>query len=167
LSAAGQTETHQVYLGLGSNIRPEDNLAQAYALLQQSVRVEAVSHIWETPPVGSSGPNFLNAAARVSTGLSLADLRARILKPIEEGLGRVRTGDPNAPRTIDLDVLIFDGVALDENIWEQAHVCVPLAELIPDYAKAEGDITLGQVATRFRQAYPLRLRKDLNGLACK
>ena len=53
---------HQVCLLLGSNIRPEYNLPIAIALLQNQMTILRMSHAWETPPVFSTGPNFLNAA---------------------------------------------------------------------------------------------------------
>lgn len=97
------------------------------------VTIDAVSGIWKTPAVGSSGPDFLNAALLISTGYSLNELKYEILRPIENLLGRVRTQDPNAPRTMDLDPLIYDGAQLDDQIWNYAHMCVPVAEVIPDF----------------------------------
>ena len=56
-----------------------------------------------------------------------------MLHPIENLLGRVRTQDPNAPRTIDLDPLIFDGNQLDDLLWDYAHMGVPVAEIVPGF----------------------------------
>jgi len=162
LNAAGKDESHQVFLGLGSNIRPEENLPRAVAMLRKAVQLEALSRIWETPPVGSPGPDFLNAAARVKTWLSMDELQAGVLRPIEERLGRVRTDNPNAPRTIDLDILVYDGITIDEGLWEQAHVCIPLSELLPDYTHPLRGETLSATARRFSQTTPLRIREDLS-----
>src|SRR4030065_2646416 len=101
LNAAGKDNLHAVYLGLGSNIAPQVNLPQAVALLRKSVRILALSNVWEAPPVSGPGPNFLNAAAWIQTRLSVEDLRDRVLRPIETRLGRGRPPDPNAPRPLD------------------------------------------------------------------
>ena len=162
MSAAKETDAVPVYLGLGSNIEPERNLPEALALLERHIPVADRSTVWETPPVGSSGPDFLNAAARVKTWLSMDELQAGVLRPIEEHLGRVRTDDPNAPRTIDLDILVYDGITIDEGLWEQAHVCIPLSELLPDYTHPLRGETLSAIARKFSQTTPLRIREDLS-----
>jgi 7,8-dihydro-6-hydroxymethylpterin-pyrophosphokinase len=89
------------------------------------------------------------------------ELQAGVLRPIEERLGRVRTDDPNAPRTIDLDILVYDGITIEEGLWEQAHVCIPLSELLPDYTHPLRGETLSAIARRFSQTTPLRIREDL------
>ena len=102
-------------------------------LLSRLVLIKDLSSIWKTAAVGSPGPDFLNAAVLVSTNFPLIQLRNDILRPIENLLGRVRTLDPNAPRTMDLDPLIFDGNQLDEQIWHYAHMAVPVAEILPGF----------------------------------
>ncbi len=61
---------HQVCLLLGSNIRPEHNLPLAVDQLQKTLTILRISRAWETPPVGSTGPNFLNAAILAETSLN-------------------------------------------------------------------------------------------------
>ena len=124
---------HQVVIGIGSNISPRENMRSSLYLLSRMVSVKALSGIWKTPAVGSPGPDFLNAAVLVSTNFPLIQLRNDILRPIENLLGRVRTLDPNAPRTMDLDPLIFDGNQLDEQLWQYAHMAVPVAEILPAF----------------------------------
>jgi 2-amino-4-hydroxy-6-hydroxymethyldihydropteridine diphosphokinase len=133
LNAAEETETHTLYLGLGSNIDPEINLPRAISNLRRYLEITAFSSVWETPPVGGEGPDFLNAVARAQGDLPADALRFQILRPLEARLGRVRTRDPNAPRPIDLDILILNGQVLEPEIWEQAYWAVPLAELLPDF----------------------------------
>jgi 2-amino-4-hydroxy-6-hydroxymethyldihydropteridine diphosphokinase len=116
LSEIEQIKVHQVIIGLGSNISPAENLKSALYLLGQYAPIEAISEVWQTRAVGSRGPDFLNAAVVISTSLSYDDLRNQILRPIENLLGRVRTKDPNAPRTIDLDILIVDGELIDQDL---------------------------------------------------
>jgi 2-amino-4-hydroxy-6-hydroxymethyldihydropteridine diphosphokinase len=161
LSASGEIERHQVFLGLGSNIAPEENLPRALAQLRRSLQVGDLSSVWETPPVGGRGPNFLNAVARVYTRLPADELRNEILRPIETGLGRVRGPDPNAPRPIDLDILIIDGQVLEPEIWEQAYWSVPLAELIPTFERPGNGETLAQAARRLAQSTTIHPRPDV------
>jgi 2-amino-4-hydroxy-6-hydroxymethyldihydropteridine diphosphokinase len=137
-----------VYLGLGSNIAPEENLPRAFEMLSTQVHVEAHSGAWETPAVGSSGPNFINAAVQVSTNLAAGILKKQVLRKIENQLGRLRTADKNAPRSIDLDILIYGNRICDLHIWGYAHLAAPLAELIPDFQNTETKETLAEAARR-------------------
>jgi 2-amino-4-hydroxy-6-hydroxymethyldihydropteridine diphosphokinase len=133
LSAADNEPDHQAIIGIGSNISPSENLRSALYLLSHLVSIEAVAEIWKTRSIGSPGPDFLNTAVLISTGYSDVQLRNEVLRPIENLLGRERTQDPNAPRTIDLDILIFDGEQFDEQLWLYAHTAVPVAELVPEF----------------------------------
>ena len=126
-------EIYPVVIGLGSNISPSENLRSSIYLLGRLVPINIVSGVWQTPSIGSPGPEFLNAAALITTQLSVEDLRSNLLRPIENLLGRIRTKDPNAPRTIDLDILIYDGKMLDAKLWSYAHMAVPVAEILPAY----------------------------------
>jgi 2-amino-4-hydroxy-6-hydroxymethyldihydropteridine diphosphokinase len=161
LNAARENEAFPVYLGLGSNIEPEKHLPEAVDLLAQHLRVGDRSSVWESPPVGGPGPNFLNAVMLLFTHLEPDTLREQLLRPVEDALGRVRSSDPNAPRTIDLDILVFDGQVLEPEIWEQAHWSVPLAELVPDCANPETGETVGEAARRLSQAIPISRREDV------
>jgi len=167
LNAVGKDEGVQVFLGLGSNIQPELNFPKAIALLRQVLDIEAFSSVWETPDVGSPGPDFLNAALQARTSLAAEDLRANVLKPIEERLGRVRTADPNAPRTIDIDLLIYDGIPVEDGIWEHAHLCLPLSELIPSFSHPTHGETLSEAAQRLAGSISLKKRNGLVFVAGK
>ena len=123
---------HKVYLGLGSNIDPEANLPRAIEMLGDYGRVKEVSGAWESHAVGSEGPNFLNASVLIETDIPPDALKGRLARPIETALGRVRTADKNAPRPIDIDVMLVDGEALNLDRWDSAFVLLPIAELLPD-----------------------------------
>jgi 2-amino-4-hydroxy-6-hydroxymethyldihydropteridine diphosphokinase len=155
---ASENKARQVYIGLGSNISPEINIPRALDLLQEHVSLDALSSIWETPPVGSHGPNFLNAVALISTPLQADQLRSTVLRTIESRLGRIRTRDQNAPRTIDLDILIYGGQVLDENIWAQAHLALPLSELLPDLLRPESGQSILQIARQLARSTSMRKR---------
>ncbi|HUF11720.1 MAG TPA: 2-amino-4-hydroxy-6-hydroxymethyldihydropteridine diphosphokinase [Longimicrobiales bacterium] len=126
-----------VYLGLGSNQGDrEANLRAAIAALGEVVEVEVVSSLYETEPVGfREQPDFLNLALRGRTQLDPAALLAGILR-IERAMGRERTF-PNAPRAIDIDVLLYGdrAVALPElvvphpRMMGRAFTLLPLIEI--------------------------------------
>ncbi len=154
-------ETDLVYLGLGSNIEAERHLPRAVQWLREAAPVVAVSSVWEGPAVGTTGPPFLNAALALRSPLSAAALKARLLRPIEHALGRVRTADKFAPRPIDLDILIHHGVELDPDLWRLAHIAVPLAEILPDWRHPHSGERLAEVAARLQVGSGLRRRDDV------
>ncbi len=141
---------------LGSNIRPAEHLPRALAALRARLPVMGWSTVWETPPVGTTGPPFYNAAVAVRTSLTPEALKARVLRPIETALGRRRTADRFAPRTIDLDLVVYDGRVWDADVWRYAHVAVPLAELLPTLRHPETGETLAVWALRWQQKTSLR-----------
>lgn len=147
----------RVLVTLGSNINSEHNLQEAVRRLASRCRVLAVSPVYETEPVGTRDqPNFLNAAALIETDLSPAELKVRVLQPIEQELGRMRTADKNAPRTIDLDLALVGDQVLevgarhipDPDITRYPHVAVPLADLAPRQRHPETGETLHAIAQR-------------------
>jgi 2-amino-4-hydroxy-6-hydroxymethyldihydropteridine diphosphokinase len=136
---------HTVFIALGANLGDrKSTLDQALANLaaRDDLRTERVSSYFETEAVG--GPagqsKYLNAVAQLSTTLSPQELLALLLL-IEKNLGRTRLpGERNAPRTLDLDLLLYDDVILDEpglqvphpRMQERRFVLEPLAEIAPD-----------------------------------
>lgn len=132
--------THRAYLGLGSNVGDRDAmLAGAREALEASgVRVRRVSPVYETAPVGPvPQPDFLNQVLEVETDLDPRGL-LRACRSVEASLGRVRTVRWG-PRTIDVDVLVFDDAAVAEpdlviphpELHRRAFVLRPLADLDP------------------------------------
>jgi 2-amino-4-hydroxy-6-hydroxymethyldihydropteridine diphosphokinase len=131
------------YIGVGANLGDrEATMRAALAALDATpgIRVVAVSTFRETEPVGYvDQPRFLNAAAAVETQLDARGLLDALLA-VEHGLGRTREGPRFGPRTIDLDLLLFGDVEVDEpgltvphpRLHERAFVLEPLAELDPD-----------------------------------
>jgi 2-amino-4-hydroxy-6-hydroxymethyldihydropteridine diphosphokinase len=157
-------EIHRVIIGLGSNISPSENLKSSIYLLGRLVPINAVSGVWQTSAIGSPGPDFLNAAALITTQLSAEELRKNILRPIENLLGRIRTKDPNAPRTIDLDILIYDDLLLDDELWNYAHMAVPVAEILPAYIDPNSGANAVVIAETLRESvdisrFPLELHR--------
>lgn len=136
---------HRCVLSLGSNIEPRKNLSEAVRLLRDATAVVAVSPVYETEPVGlTEQPAFMNAAVLVSTALKPAALKDGPLSDIERRLGRVRGPDKNAPRTIDLDIVLFDDSPLtytpadgrpraipDPDLLRFLHIALPVADVCP------------------------------------
>jgi 2-amino-4-hydroxy-6-hydroxymethyldihydropteridine diphosphokinase len=147
-----------VYILLGSNIDKERNLPEAVRLLTTLERVVAVSSVYETAPVGlEDQPHFFNAAVQVETDLTAAAFRRQVLAKIEQLLGRVRTADKNAPRTIDADLILFNDDVFeldathhipDPELLEFPHIAVPIAELAPDMPHPETGDRLGYIAAQ-------------------
>jgi 2-amino-4-hydroxy-6-hydroxymethyldihydropteridine diphosphokinase len=129
------------YLALGSNLGDRlATLQRAVDLLGavEGVRVVRSSRVFETVPVGPPQPEFLNAVVEVDTSLGPRDLLHACLD-VERRLGRERS-ERWGPRTIDVDVLSFDVLEVDEpdlriphpRMHERAFVLVPLGELDAD-----------------------------------
>jgi 2-amino-4-hydroxy-6-hydroxymethyldihydropteridine diphosphokinase len=147
------------FLSLGSNIEPEENLPKAVAKLAQASKLVAVSPVWETPPLGVvDQPNFLNAAMVVETDESPETFKNKILRCIEDDLGRVRTAEKFGPRPIDIDIMFFNNQILDVDnrhipdpeVLERPFVAIPLAEIAPDYRHPETGQTLRDIARGFK-----------------
>ena len=151
---------HQACLLMGSNIQPGKNLALGVDLLRQKVAILQLSSVWETASVGSGGPDFLNLAVLIRTSLDAEELKDKILRPLEAQLGRVREADKNAPRTIDLDIILFDGQLLDPNLFRYAHRAIPVAELLPDYRSDQGE-SLAEAASRLAKKTSILLKPDV------
>ena len=132
----------KAYLGLGSNLGDRlANLQRALELLaaQPGIRVLRCSRVYETDPVGGPPqPDFLNAVVEVQTSFTPGELLAAC-RAAEEALARVRD-ERWGPRTIDIDILTFGDVVVDEpdltvphpRMHERGFVLAPLLELDPD-----------------------------------
>jgi 2-amino-4-hydroxy-6-hydroxymethyldihydropteridine diphosphokinase len=133
---------HVAYLGLGSNLG--DRLATLQRgidlLAEEGVRAVASSRVWETDPVGGppEQPAYLNAVVRVETSADPHGVLAAANR-VEAASGRTRDVRWGA-RTLDVDVLLFDDVAMDDPVLtiphprmtERSFVVLPLLDLLPD-----------------------------------
>lgn len=148
-----QIPSNEYYLELGSNILPETNLRLAINRLRLACEIAQISHVYKSLSEGQPGPDFLNVVARLGSGLKPSDFKTDILLAIENGLGRKRTKNKNAPRTIDLDLLMHNGQILDPNIWSRVYVAIPLADLTPHLIQPSTGLKLKEIASRLRKQF--------------
>mgnify|MGYP003676748733 FL=1 len=121
---------HECLISLGSNIDPEHYFDQALTILSHECKLLARSKAIRTTPVGyQQQPDFLNAALLVSTSLEQEAFRA-YLKEVEDRLGRVRGAIKSGPRTMDLDMVAWDGEVVDEGYYQHDYVKVPVDEVL-------------------------------------
>jgi 2-amino-4-hydroxy-6-hydroxymethyldihydropteridine diphosphokinase len=151
---------HFVCLGLGSNVEPSRYLPRAIGRLRQAMAVEAVSTAWESPAVGSHGPDYVNAAVLVRTSMPKEWLMAR-LKEIEDELGRVRTPGHPARLKIDIDMVVFDSEVMESDLWSQAYRAVPVAELLPELRRPSTGESLSHAAARLAASLPIKPRPEI------
>lgn len=154
-----------VYLGLGSNIGDrEANLREALSRLSAKVKLEEVSSIYETEPVGyTEQPWFLNLVCRGHTALEPRPL-LDFVKALEREMGR-KPGVRWGPRLIDVDILFYDDVVYSDEalviphprIQERRFVLVPLAEIAPDLVHPVLGITVTELLAGVQDPATVRL----------
>jgi 2-amino-4-hydroxy-6-hydroxymethyldihydropteridine diphosphokinase len=163
----------RVYIAMGSNLGDrEANLAAALEALRatQGVEVVAVSPLYETDPVGPPPQGaYLNGAVELATSLTPAALLERLLA-IEASRGRTRGPDRNAPRTLDLDLLLYGdrkltgpGLVVPHPRIERPFVREPLSALAPHLFHPVIGETVGELARRVRDPAAVR-RRNPSGL---
>ena len=163
MNAAAKPRRQVVCIELGSNINPETYLPRAVEALHQQFTVLAVSDAWKTPPVGcpDCGNYYLNAAVLVESDLPFNQLK-HTLRRIESQLGRVRTSDKYAPRTIDLDILIIGDELIEPDLWQYAHLAVPVSELMPQFTHPTSGKTLAEIAKQLSRGASILRRPDVS-----
>jgi 2-amino-4-hydroxy-6-hydroxymethyldihydropteridine diphosphokinase len=133
------------YVALGANLGDAaQTLCDALEALNAlpGTQLTMASSLYRTAPVDSCGPEYINAVAEVRTALTAPDLLLA-LQGVETAAGRERPYR-NAPRTLDLDVLLYGAATIESphltvphpRMWERAFVLVPLAEIAPERVEA-------------------------------
>ena len=123
---------NKVIIGLGSNISPQENIDKARKTLANKFDVIAESTFIETEPVGyTDQDNFINGSVYISTSLDQESLKKTLLQ-IEDELGRVRSEIKFGPRSIDLDIVVFNNEITDDDFYTRDFVKNAVLELIPD-----------------------------------
>jgi 2-amino-4-hydroxy-6-hydroxymethyldihydropteridine diphosphokinase len=123
---------HRAVIALGSNIRPEFHIPVAILQIEKKTWIIGKSEFVSTRPVGNPDqPDFINGVLLVETGMNLPELAAW-LHDVEDELGRIRTPDPSGPRTIDLDVAVWDGQVVHRDVLERDFLKKAVLEVLPD-----------------------------------
>lgn len=125
---------NEVIIGLGSNIDPENNIRLAIEILSEKTELIKVSRIVKTRPVGyTDQDDFLNGAALINTYYCYGEL-VTVLKNTEAKLGRRRGPNIHGPRTIDLDILVWNGKVVDQDVYTRGFLRDSITELIADFS---------------------------------
>lgn len=130
--------TYDVYLSIGSNIEPRENVTDALRRIGTFTVLDAVSRVYLTSPVRvePGADNFHNLCVRVRTGSGPSTLKER-LRDLEEAVGRRRTSDENglhSSRAVDVDILLYEpspeGFEPHPQIYDEAFVVYPLSDIL-------------------------------------
>ena len=126
------TEVNSAIISLGSNIEPEQNIDASMKLLQEKFEVLKKSPNLQTKPVDMEGwqPDFINTGCLIKTELSQAELTAK-LKELEKSLGRTENSS-SSPRTIDLDIVVWNGEIVDDDLYQRYFLQEIVADLQPE-----------------------------------
>lgn len=158
-----------VYLGLGSNLNPTENLRLALRELRKRFTVVAVSPVYRNEPVGFEGGDFLNAVVCIETGSSPADV-CQELDTIHGVAGRIRGDGRFVSRTLDIDLLLYGDQVIDEppvsvprsDILTYSFVLRPLVDLAPDLRHPVSGKTISELWRAFDSAaHPLHEERDV------
>ena len=125
---------HQCIISVGSNIDPESNVRRARELLATEAELIGESALIWTAPVGfQEQPDFLNGAFLIATTFDRAEFKD-YLRSVEDRLGRIRGPIKSGPRTIDLDIISWDGEIVHDDYYSHEYVSTPVNELIRTHA---------------------------------
>lgn len=158
-----------IYLGLGSNVEPQKNLRLALLELQHRFGDLDISHTYRNAPVGFDGEDFMNLVVRLESHISAEDV-CREIELIHNLSGRQRSSNKWDSRTLDIDLLLYNDLILDQkpvrvprdDVLKYSFVLRPLAELAPDLIHPVTGKTMLEHWQEFdTTAHPLE-RVDLN-----
>ena len=128
------------FIGVGSNIKPAENVRRAIRLLSEETHIIGISTVYQTEAEeGINQPKYYNCVVGIETNFSPEELKYKVLRKIEKDLGRRRSRDKYASRTIDLDLILYDELIVkgdnftlpDPQIAKRPYLAIPLYELNP------------------------------------
>lgn len=167
----------RAFIGIGSNIEPAANLRSAIRSLARRTRLVSISMVYLTEALDRPEQSpYYNCVVAIETAASPAEMKYGILRQIEIQLGRQRSPDKYAPRTIDLDLIVYGDLALDAaglklpdpDILERPFLAIPLFELAPDLVLAGYGLSVCEIAARLPkdgmkplQEYTRRLQEEM------
>ncbi len=145
-----------IYISLGSNINREENTRAGIKALEQAFGKLTLSAVYESEAVGFEGDAFYNMVIACEVNTPVFETN-QILRDIEDANGRDRSGPKFSSRTLDLDLLLYDDLKLDENglklprgeILKNAFVLWPLAEIAPELKHPETGTSYAELWSDF------------------
>ncbi len=157
----------QVYVAAGSNVEPESHLALAAAELERAFGPVRFSPWYRNEAVGFEGEDFINFVVGFETSLPVREVLAR-LHEIEAQCGRPRNAPKWAPRTMDLDILLYGDRVCDEpglklprpDLLRRPYMLGPLADIAPHLAHPTAGATIGELWGRFDRSSHRMVRTE-------
>ncbi len=147
----------RAFISAGSNMDPGVNMKKALIELARHMRISGISTVYLTEPEGRPGqPKFYNCVIEVDSGIPPKDLKYKVLRRIEDSLGRKRGEDKCAERPIDLDLILYDDLVIDSDairlpdtqILVRPFIAIPLRELSPGLVLPGLNISIDDIAER-------------------
>jgi len=124
---------NRAVIGIGSNIKPYKNIEAAKKRIANQFAIVAESKIIKTKPIGFlNQPDFLNGVILVETPLDRKEVKY-FLREIETQLHRIRTENKYGPRTIDLDILVWNETVVDEDVYNRQFLKQAIREILPEF----------------------------------
>ncbi len=156
-----------VYVAIGSNIEPEENIAKATGEMQRLFPDARFSSWYRNKAVGFEGDDFINGVVGFTTDLPLRSVVEK-LHSVEAQCGRPRNAPRWAPRAMDLDILLFDNVVCSEpgitlprpDLLKRPYMLGPLAEIAPEVVHPVAGLTIGELWERFDRSAHKMTRVD-------
>jgi dihydroneopterin aldolase/2-amino-4-hydroxy-6-hydroxymethyldihydropteridine diphosphokinase len=150
----------RAFIGIGSNIEPAENVRAAIRSLARQTCLVGISMVYLSDALGRPDqPPYYNCVVEIETEAPPAEIKYGLLRDIENKLGRKRTEDKYAPRTIDLDLIVYGDLTLDAEgiklpdpeILERPFLAIPLFELAPDMVLAGSGLRISEIAAKLPQ----------------
>jgi 2-amino-4-hydroxy-6-hydroxymethyldihydropteridine diphosphokinase len=140
-----------VFLGLGSNIDASSNLSLGVSELRKTFELVAVSPVYRSPPFGFDGDDFLNAVVQVASDCSPGQIHVE-LERIHSLAGRTRGCNRHLARTLDIDLLLYDQLIVDDgpirlprkDVLEYSFVLQPLVDIAAEFVHPVSGRTLAR-----------------------
>lgn len=160
-NSSGGKRGEGIYIGLGSNLDPEDNIRRSIPEIQSRMEILAASRFYRNPafcpePVAEPQPFFINGVLRVRTTADPWRFKFWILREIEQAQGRIKNPWRFSPRTLDVDLLVYNDLRLqtrslvlpDPDIFTHPFWAVPLTELAPHLSVPGASSNLKQITEK-------------------
>lgn len=167
----------KAFISVGSNIDPAENVRRALELLSSHADITGISTVYLTPAEDRPDqPSYYNCVIEIETEMHPTEFKYSILRAIEKALDRERTADKSAARPIDLDLILYEDMVIenealtlpDPQISRRAFVALPLQELSPELRLPRSGVSIAEIAASLPpggmkplKQYTENLRKEI------